>query len=97
MRTTRHCVAEIDRRACYTDAFDRLIHTFIMSATNGGSEEKKSPEAAVKITVNPDLPLKRDGVETLAGLSPRMTKKQRSSYADHTGLWLSSLLFFARP
>ena len=68
-----------------------------MSSTNGGSEEKKSPEAAVKITVNPDLPLKRDGVETLAGLSPRMTKKQRSSYADHTGLWLSLLLFFARP
>lgn len=54
--------------------------------SNSGSSETK------KVTINPDLPVpvKRDGVETLAGLSPRITKKQRFSKTDHKGSLSSS-------
>ena len=54
------------------------------SLTRDEEDNQKSSEAT-KITINPDLPVKRDSVETLAGLSPRLTKKLRSSSADHTG------------
>jgi len=68
--------------------------SIIMSSSSpptGGGDGKKSSSSGTpetkKITINPDLPVpvKRDGVETLAGLSPRMTKKQRSSKTDHKG------------
>jgi len=59
-----------------------------------------STESKKIVIKNPDLPTKRDGVETLAGLSPRHSKKQRSTSNEHKGtcrmmmVMMSTLLEF---